>query len=614
MKLRDYQQAAVEAAFRYFREKPGNPCIVIPTGGGKTPVIAEVCRRTSAWGRVCVLAHVKELLEQSVDKLRAMDAGLDVGVYSAGLGRRDTGNRIVVAGIQSVYERVEEFGAFDLVIIDEAHLLSDDEDSRYRTFLREAMRVRPGMKVLGLTATPYRLGSGMICTPDGILQEVCFEVGIRPLINRGYLCDLITKKPGASVNCDAIGVRGGEFIAGDVERAFGDELRLQEICVDIVRYAGDRKSVLIFAACVSHAEAIAQLLQKRTGEEVGIVTGMTPSHYRAELLARFRGEEVQRDLFGEKQPRLKYLVNVNVLTTGFDAPNVDCIALVRPTMSPGLYYQMVGRGLRIHAEKKHCLVLDYGENILRHGPVDNITIRQPGQPGRGTAPVVVCPQCRTVNVAASRVCKECQFLLYTLWEPKEKYTETASDKGVLTGQVTETEHAVIAVGYYRHEKRNNPDAVPTIRVEYSTEDYKTFREWICPEHDGYAKKKFSSWWFQRSLMPEPDSVEVTLAIADAGFLAMPTMIRVKETAGSKFSEITGVFPGEAMSQVREVRLERDYDDNLLAIALDVCEDCLYWETESCRGDRYPSYNRESACPAFVFQAQCTQENSDDLPF
>ena len=176
--LRPYQREAVAAVYDYLRCRDDNPCVVIPTAGGKTPVMATICRdAVERWdGRVLILAHVKELLEQAVEKLHAMapDLWMKIGVYSAGLKSRDRDHPIIVAGIQSVYKRAAELDAFDVILIDESHLLPPDGEGMYRTFLAEAKVVNPNVRLVGLTATPYRMSTGMICGPDNLLNHVCY--------------------------------------------------------------------------------------------------------------------------------------------------------------------------------------------------------------------------------------------------------------------------------------------------------------------------------------------------------------------------------------------------------------------------------------------------------
>jgi hypothetical protein len=330
--LRTYQEEAVEAIYRHLREREDNPCVVLPTGSGKTFVMARICAdAVGRWnGRVLILAHVRELLEQALEKIRlvAPEMWTKTGVNSAGLKSRDTEHPIIIAGIQSVYKRACQLDAFDLVIVDEAHMIPPEGDGMYRTFLKDARTVNPNLRAIGLTATPFRMKSGMICEPQNVLNHVCYEIGVKELIVQGYLCPLVTKGSREAIDTSGLHVRAGEFIASEAEDLMDRDNLVQAACSEILEQTHARRSVLIFASGVRHGRHVAEVLSAKSGRPVGTVFGETPDEERDEVLDSFR--------YGE----LKYLVNINVLTMGFDAPNIDCVAMVRPTMSPGLYYQM----------------------------------------------------------------------------------------------------------------------------------------------------------------------------------------------------------------------------------------------------------------------------------
>jgi len=545
VKLRAYQQESINAVYRHLRERDDNPCVVIPTGGGKTPVMATICRdAVTRWdGRVLILAHVKELLEQTAGTLRHIAPDLDVGVYSAGLKRRDTDHPVIVAGIQSVYQRACELDRFDLIVVDECHLLPPDGEGRYRTFLADAKKVNPAVRLIGLTATPYRMKSGMLCGPGNLLNDICYEVGVKELIAQGFLCPLRTKAGRRKVDTSTLHIRAGEFIGSEVEELMDTDELVYAACREIVEMTKDRRAVLIFAASVAHAVHVQATLQRMAGGECGLVTGETPTAERDRLIARFKGERIAANLFGDTHPPLKYLVNVNVLTTGFDAPNVDCIVLLRPTASPGLYYQMVGRGFRLCPGKTDCLVLDYGGNILRHGPVDAIQIAErPGNNG-GKAPARECPECQAVIHAAYSVCPDCG---YEFPPPDSgKHDAQASDEGILSGQVIDTEYNVTDVFYSVHTKRGaDEDAPKTMRITYQVGLNDCQSEWVCPEHDGWARQKFEQWWLRRSNDPLPDTAEQAVGIAEAGGVATVHKITVRKVTGEKFDRIVGYELGE----------------------------------------------------------------------
>lgn len=526
MELRPYQREAVEAVYHHVRTRDDNPCVEIPTAGGKTPVMATICRdAVTLWnGRVVILAHVKELLQQALEKLRDAAPDLPVGLYSAGLKRRELNYAITIAGIQSIYQKACELGPVNLIIVDEAHMVPADGEGRYRQFISESKAVNPYVRVIGLTATPFRMNSGMICAPENILNKVCFEIGVRELIVQGYLCPLRTKAGIARADMSGLHTRAGEFIAGEVEDLMDTNDLVQAACAEIIEHTADRRSVLIFAAGVHHGQHVVETLRRRHGVECGFVEGNTPTRERDELLGRF------------KRGELKYLANVNVLTTGFDAPSIDCVAMLRPTLSPGLYYQMVGRGFRLHPDKADCLVLDFGGNILRHGPVDDLRIKQPGK-GDGEAPAKECPECHAVVHAAYSNCPECGHEFPP--PEKSKHDAQATDAGILSDQTMHSAFDVTDVWYEVHHKRGDPDAPPSMRVYYQCGFATTFSEWVCFEHTGYPRRKAEAWWVERSNEPVPATVEEAVDIARCGDLARTLSITVQRKPGEKYDEVVG---------------------------------------------------------------------------
>ena len=540
--LRPYQQAAVDGVYKHLRERDDNPCVVLPTGTGKSLVIAKLVRdAVEQWhGRVLILAHVKELLEQNAGKIKILCPDIPIGIFSAGLKSRDTEESVIVAGIQSVYDKACDLGAFDLIIVDEAHLIAPDGDGMYRTFLNDMKVINPHVRVIGLTATPFRLKGGLICQPDNILNEVCYEAGLKEMITQGYLAPLISRAGRTEANLDNLHIRGGEFIGNEIAAAMDTEQLVSSACREIVELSKERKSVLIFTSSVEHCKHVAEKISCYSGRECAIVTGETSPGERAEILDRFKGKSISADLFGTMKPPLKFLCNVNVLTTGFDAPNTDCIVLLRPTNSAGLLIQMVGRGTRLSPEtgKTNCLVLDYGGNILRHGPLDMIRVTDK-TPGNGDAPAKKCPLCLVLIHAAYQKCPECG---YEFPPPqKSNLTEHASREGIISGETFTDEYDVQSVYYQVHEKRCAAPGTPkTMRVDYqiSLNDFKS--EWVCPEHTGYARDKFVKWWKARAAVgcPIPRSAREAVALANQGLLAVPKSITVKSVASEKFDRIS----------------------------------------------------------------------------
>lgn len=535
---------------------------------GKSLVLAKIASdAVSQWGgRVLILAHVKELLEQNAEKVKFLCPEIDLGIYSAGLRSRDTKNSVIVAGIQSVYKRACELDAFDLIVVDEAHLIPPDGEGRYREFLKDAKIVNPNVRIIGLTATPYRLKGGLICKPENFLNHVCYEAGLKEMINQGYLSPLVPKAGDMAVDFDSLHIKGGEFVSEEVEILMNNDKLVQIACKEIVEYTRDRKTVLIFGVSIDHCKKIKKHIESFSGEECAIVTGDTPANERAMLLDRIKGKET-KDLFGNAINKpLKYLVNVSVLTTGFDAPNIDAIAILRPTASPGLLVQMCGRGLRLSPEtgKTNCLIMDYGENILRHGPLDAINvIEKQGGRGKGEKPAKKCPKCKELIETARTICPTCGYV----FPPKElKHTDVASADGLLTGQVTTHDYTVDRVIYQRWTKRGaSVDTPSTLCIEYCIGFGEYFREWICPEHTGYARQKFEKWWAEHRIndnVPTPDSIDEAIHLAHTGQLKSPAKITIRHVAGEKFDRISHYEYGEDDNTVIPAM---QTDDDIMAL-------------------------------------------------
>ena len=471
---------------------------------------------------------------------RQTDSGMAGGIRLVGithikLKSPRTVYNLQVAGHPSFYA--------DGVLVHNCHLIAPEGDGMYRTFLADMKVINPHVRVIGLTATPFRLKGGLICKPENILNEICYEAGLKEMIQQGYLSPLISRAGRAEANLATLHIRGGEFISDEVAAAMDNDALVTSACREIVELTRDRKSVLIFTASVDHCKHVAEKIQAFSGKECAIVTGDTSPAERAEIIARFKGEFIPADLFGTPKPPLKFLANVNVLTTGFDAPNTDCVVMLRPTNSPGLLIQCAGRGTRLSPEtgKVNCLFLDYGGNILRHGPLDMIKVKEPGSGKGGDAPAKKCPQCLALIHAGYTACPECGYV-FPPKESNDKMTQTASSAGVISGQVDYTDYEVLDVYYCVHEKRGaDPDAPKTMRVDYQVGFNEFKSEWVCPEHTGYARGKFEKWWHERAALgcPMPRSAREAVSLANEGLLAAPESITVKTIAGERFERVTG---------------------------------------------------------------------------
>ncbi|WP_409160021.1 DEAD/DEAH box helicase [Pectobacterium sp. B2J-2] len=388
--LRPYQREAVSATLDYFRRHTQPAVIVLPTGAGKSLVIAELARL--ARGRVLVLAHVKELVAQNHAKYCAW--GLNADIFSAGLQQRESQGKVVFGSVQSVARNLDQFdNAFSLLIIDECHHISDDDNSQYQQIIQHLQKTNPQLRLLGLTATPYRLGKGwiyqyhyhgMIRGDERCLFRDCiYELPLRYMIKHGFLVppDRLDM-PVVQYDFSKLVARGnGLFSESDLNLELKRQQRITpHIISQVIDYAQTRRGAMIFASTVEHAKEITALLP--TGQ-AALVSADTPAAERDALIGAF------------KQQSLKYLVNVAVLTTGFDAPHVDLIAILRPTESVSLYQQIIGRGLRLYPGKTDCLILDYAGNPhdLYTPEVGNSRPHADSQPVQ-----VFCPECGFANL------------------------------------------------------------------------------------------------------------------------------------------------------------------------------------------------------------------------
>ena len=520
--LRPYQRAAIDAIYDYFERKAGHPLVVIPTAGGKSLVMACFIREVlSHWPdqRIVIITHVRELIAQNHAELLSLWPDAPAGIYSAGLGRRDLDARILFAGIQSIHGKAYNIQQCDLVLIDEAHMIPCASDTMYRRFLDTLARINPYLKVIGFTATPYRLDSGLLHRGDNALfTDIAFEVPVRELIDDGYLCPLVSKASVTRLDVRGVGSRGGEFISSQLAAAVDLEPVTESAVAEMAAFGGARRSWLAFCSGVGHTNHVAAAI-RRHGFSCATIFGETAKAERDRIIAAFRRGEIRA------------LASMGVLTTGFNAPGIDLIAMLRPTKSTGLYVQMAGRGTRLAPGKDNCLVLDFAGNVARHGPIDAVMPTAPGK-GDGEPPTRVCPVCDSILAAAARKCPDCG---HDFPPPDLKIEATASTLEVLsTGQPHWI--AVREVSYGRHEKEGKP---PSLRVDYRC-GLVRHREWVCLEHTGYPREKAVSWWCRRA---PGEAVPATIdqALARTASLRVPVEIAVRPSG--PFTEIVGArFP------------------------------------------------------------------------
>lgn len=473
MKLRDYQQRAIDQLYDWFRAgNAGNPCLVLPTGSGKSHIVAALCKDAlQSWPetRVLMLTHVKELIEQNAEKMRQHWPGAPMGIYSASIGRKDLGEPITFAGIQSVRSRASELGHIDLVLIDECHLVNHNNEGGYRHLLSELQAINPALRVVGLTATPYRLGHGLITDEPAIFADLIEPVSIEELVFRGYLSKLRSKVTEARLDVSGVKKRGGEYIEADLQRAVDTADQNDAVVREVISRAGDRKAWLFFCTGVDHARHVAEVLQEYE-IAAACVTGDTPKAERAAILAAF------------KSGKLRALTNANVLTTGFDYPDIDLIAMLRPTMSPSLYVQMAGRGMRPKSHTDHCLVLDFAGVVEMHGPITAVQPPKKAGSGEGEAPVKVCDTCNELCPISARQCLACGAE-FPAPEPKRYELRTDDIMGIEASEM-----AVTSWHWRKHVSKASGKEMLAVTYYGALSD-KPITEYLPINHEGYAGQK-----------------------------------------------------------------------------------------------------------------------------
>lgn len=528
MEARPYQAECIKALWSYFKKEKGNPLVVAGTGSGKSYIISlliESIKKVRPDFKFLIVSHVKEIIEQNAKELQKIMPNEAIGIYSAGLGSKRVRN-ITFASIQSIFRKAEIFKDVGMLIIDEAHLLSKDADSMYQKLILGLDN--PKLKIVGLTATPMRMDQGSLISDGSIFTDIAYEVPIRSLITWGYLCPLISK-PKESVDLSSVKMSGFDFNSVDLEIAFAKDQLITKHCTEIIKNGEGRKSWLIFCSGINHAKLVSEKFCT-LGVKADYITGEMVTFERDKKIEDF------------KNGTIKCLCNVNVLTTGFNYPGVDLVGLLRATKSASLYIQMVGRGSRTCANKSNCLVLDYGNNIETHGPVDLIQIKK-GKSNKaevGKLPSKKCQDCGAVVGIKTKVClcgyefPESSFILET----------KPSEKAILSEIET---YKVKGFRVLIHEK---PDKPQMIKVQYYT-DGGTFTDYLCFNHGGYSSQMARKKWVEKGgIVPAPSCTELAYERQDE--LKEPDTISVIKN-GKYYEVLKLTFSDKKEKDLQEIR-------------------------------------------------------------
>lgn len=543
MKLRDYQQYAVDCVMQFdFEMGTRHPLVASPTGTGKSLDIAGLIMALfQKYGpmKIMVLADVKELLDQNYDKLLELWPTAPAGIYSAGLGRKDTRHPIIFGGIGSVAKCPLYFGKVDFVLVDEAHMISLKESSQYRQFIEDLKITNPYLVVVGFTATKYRMGQGLLTEGEGALfTDICCDMTTMEAFNwfldEGYLARLRPVRTDTEYSSTGIRTVAGEYHQGDMQKAFDKKELTKAVIAESVKMGADKQSWLVFASGIEHTIHVCDELNEQ-GITATCVHSNTKEHPMSEA------ERDQR-LIDFKAGKYQAMVNNGILTKGFDHPAIDFIVLLRKTKSVVLWVQMLGRGTRpyycpgmdlstkqgrldaiANSQKPYCLVADFAGNVRELGPINDPCLPKPkGKKEPGDAPIRICPDCGTYNHASNSHCDFCglefpRILQLEVKASKEELIRAPKEEAPILVE----RFKVNRVEYHPHFKGDRP---PSIRVTYYC-GLRRFCEWICLEHLGGVKTRSKNWWRERSDIPPPDTT--VLALGYIEHLRVPNIIHVR---------------------------------------------------------------------------------------
>src|SRR5574343_522480 len=497
IELRPYQNETVDKTIDYLKSKQGNPLIGMPTASGKSIVLSEIIRRLVIENlhiRILKLVHTKELVVQNMQKMKALLPECDLGILSAGLNSFDTSNQVIFGGVGTVANRISSIGSFDYIIVDEAHSISDKETSSYQKILTSAKLLNPNVRLIGLTATPFRLGKGSII--DGNLFHD-FSINLtkfeefNKLLDAGYLCNLVPRLPENIIHTDDVKIQKGDFNITELQNAVIKNDITTKALKEAVAKGINCNKWIVFCAGVEHAKNACETLN---------ALGIKSTYVHSDMSSN----EIDHAINGFKSGEYKAICNNNILTVGFDCPEIDLIVMLRPTMSPVLWVQMLGRGCRIHPNKPNgCLVLDFAYNTQRLGCINDITLPKKRVPKQGECPVKLCPECQVYNHISARVCISCGAE-FKIQQKIKKFS--AVDELIKRAKTEPIWVDVIKVTYKPIFIKN----ITSLQAFYHCDGIKVKENIMFGRVKQSVLQKSINWWFRRIKMvgleiPFPES-------------------------------------------------------------------------------------------------------------
>lgn len=528
---RPYQVELFEAGCRYLNERSGNGLIVSPTGTGKSltnSMLLKWASQTYPGIRSMVVTDDRKIVSQNCQSLYNYWPETEAGIYSAGLQQRNTHSSIIFGGIQSIHRKAHDFGHRDLLIVDEAHMLGPRDESMYGRFIAGLRKTNPNIRLLGTSATPFRLGMGLLTEGD-MFDDIIIDFSKTEkfcwFIDQGYLAPLVTKRPSTHIDLTGVPVRMGEYNEKLMEEIADRSDTNRSVVEEVIEQGRTRNHWMGFCSGVGHAEHLKTMFLA-CGVSAEVVHGKMSETEQDRIEALFRAGQI------------RCILNCNVYNKGWDFDALDLIFVARGTQSCAWWIQVLGRGTRplfapgfdlettdgrlasilASAKANGCLVLDFCRNTEKLGPVNDPVLPSPKKKGvasnSGDAPVKACHSCGAYNHTRASECVTCgePFPPSSCIEPTASTNELVVRKASVP--ILQTLHPLRQ--FFSKKMGSNPARGEYVRVAY--EDLSTtVSEYYfpsAPESESYMIREFSKFWFTAGgKKPLPASADEVLARA-----------------------------------------------------------------------------------------------------
>lgn len=534
--LRPYQEQALDAIMKALIAQP-NVLLQAATAAGKTCIFSELIKRWMTRYpkmNIMVLAHRQELVAQAADKLFQVwpEGRQYVSIACASLGQAKVNRPVIIGSVQtlSTSKRLAKLDkSINLLIIDEVHRLPHSEaGGQYYKLIDRLKENNPKLRILGVTATPYRLGHGYIYGDEcregrtNLFPALDHQIGLDDLTDAGYLAPRIELEKSMGADIKSVKLSSGEYNSVDLSSLMSRSVYIKSAVDAYKKYASDRDKVLVFAVSIEHAKLLAKEFAA-AGYEAEAIHSKMLRQTRKSILNRF------------DHGALRVLINVEILTEGWDSPKVNAIMLCRPTTSPALFVQMIGRGTRLSPGKDNLLVLDLVDNYKAHGdpdhPMIDIPVAKTATAKKAPNLTKECPACGSIVESSNIVCPECG------WEWDEASLTDANEDVKMSKVGKKINDGKSEVLSWKAEGRVSFSGNYMLVLEAKCKPGGTIKHWMDIEGEGsdYGRGKAQTLWMKLSGITAPILLPHSVREAElrAKELKMPGRVTIENKKGYK---------------------------------------------------------------------------------